>query len=68
LVEVDFKTQTRRVKESGKLYAEICRRNLISAEMRNGVKGRSATPKKHFNLYTYGEKNNYVSSNAIPRN
>lgn len=68
LVEVDFKTQNRTVKESGKLYAEICRLNLINAEMRNGVKGRSATPKKHFNLYAYGENNNYASSNASPRN
>ncbi len=56
LVEVDFQNQKRTVKDSGKLYAEICQGNRITPDMRKGVKPRSATPKKHFNLYTYGEK------------
>ncbi|MBK7994803.1 MAG: glycoside hydrolase family 1 protein [Blastocatellia bacterium] len=62
LIAFDPKTQERTVKDSGKLYAEICRTNSITPDMRNQVKGRSATPKKHFNLY--GDMGVYVSSNA----
>ena len=62
LIAFDPKTQERTVKDSGKLYAEICRTGSITPDMRNQVKGRSATPKKHFNLY--GDNGVYVSSNA----
>jgi beta-glucosidase len=63
LVAVDFQNQTRAVKPSGELYAEICRSGRITPQMRAGVKARAATQKKHFNLY--GEKGIYVNSNAI---
>jgi beta-glucosidase len=56
LVEVDLQNQKRTVKDSGKLYSEICKTGKITQEMRKGVKPRSTTQKKHFNLYTYGEK------------
>lgn len=63
LVECDFKTQARRVKDSGKLYAEICRTGQLTPEMRAGVKERLATEKKHFNLYL--ENAVYANSNAV---
>lgn len=54
LVEVDFETQKRTVKDSGRLYAEICRTNSITPEMWTQVKPRSNTPKRKVNIY--GEK------------
>lgn len=66
LVAVDFHTQQRSVKESGRLYAEICRTGRITPEMRKGVKGRSNVPKKHLNLY--GENGVYANSNALASN
>ncbi len=32
IVEVDYKTQERRVKESGRRYAEVCRTNRLTLE------------------------------------
>jgi beta-glucosidase/6-phospho-beta-glucosidase/beta-galactosidase len=66
LVSVDFQTQERTVKGSGNLYAEICRTNKITPEMRAGVKERSATQKQFFNLYGEGDLN--VNSNAVASN
>jgi beta-glucosidase len=62
LVACDFKTQERKVKASGELYAEICRTGRITPQMREGVKERSAETKPHINLYKEGL---YVNNNAI---
>lgn len=35
LVEIDFKTQERRIRDSGRFYAEICKNKEISSEMIN---------------------------------
>jgi beta-glucosidase len=33
LIEVDFETQARRIRSSGRLYGEICRANAITEAM-----------------------------------
>lgn len=51
LVAFDPVTYERTVKESGRLYAEICRSGRITAAMRTRVEGKPARPSRNLNLY-----------------
>jgi beta-glucosidase len=50
LISVDFATQARAIKDSGQLYAEICRTGALTPTMWENIKPRSNAPKKYFNI------------------